>query len=163
MSTLTYAVIDAALWACEGKLTLNSKLLWTPAFVCTDLSSLNDDADMRGASVVIPGANGVLSKPRRRTATRKDIPMIFVGGVNRLGVVYANPAQGLIDNFVYVRSNIGIGSQTSDGTVTLSWTQPGGAVLTEPVTVLGLRRGPMQAGYWCRATLSIEVGQGIIT
>lgn len=163
MSTLTYATLDLDAYACEGKLTLNSVLLWTSAFVCTDLSQLNDDADLRGASVIIPGTNGVLPKPRRRTATRKDIPMLFAGGLTRLGAVNANPAQGLIDSFVYVRSNIGIGSQSGDGTVTASWQQPGGATLTESVTVLGLRRGPMLAGYLCRAVLSIEVPAGIIT
>lgn len=159
-----YATIDLAATAIEGKVTLNGVLLWTPAFAAMDIWSLNDDADVRGRSVVIPGANGNKPKPRRRTATRKDLGLIVVGGVNRFGAeIAAGPRQGLIDNVAYLRTNLGVGLQTGDGTVTLSWQQPSGTTLTEPVTVEQVRRGPTLPGFCCRVVVSMEVPAGIIS
>lgn len=158
-----YATLDLTAVAEEGKVTVNGVLLWTPAFAVMDASPLNDDADMRGASLVIPGVSGTRPKPRRRTKTRKDLPMVVMGGVNSAGVEIADgPKQGLIDNVAYLRGALGIASQAGDGTVTLSWEQPDGTILNEPVTVEGFRRGPTLPGYWCRAVLSLEVPAGIV-
>lgn len=91
--------------------------------------------------------------------------MVIMGGVDRLGAVYATgPRRGLRTNYDYLRANLGIASQSGDGTVTGLFTpSDGGGNMTEPVTVLGFRRGPTLAGYWCRAVLSLEVPAGYFT
>lgn len=120
-----------------GTAVLNGINLHQRWVCCYDLSPLLDDFDVRGSDQQISHVQGVRGYPRRRTATRKELPFLITGWVSYgapSGLATNRPAT-LIENIEYLRANIGIGEQDGDGTVLLVWTRPGGSVRQAEVHV----------------------------
>lgn len=49
------------------------------AWMATDLAEVRLPAATRGSDVLIPGVSGIITNPRRVTATTRLIPMLFTG------------------------------------------------------------------------------------
>lgn len=142
-----------------GYLTINSVPLATPAWRITDLTPLFDAPKQRGDDLVIPGAAGVLARPRRNTATRIAFVIEVFGELDSDGVAHANPALGLITNIDYLYTNVVAPPGTATGTRAAEWTLPGGETRNADVHVLGLtflRRSPT----WARGRLDVNVPAG---
>lgn len=90
--------------------------LATPAWRILDLSSLWDGPEVRGDDLLIPGAAGVLTQPRRATVTRKVLPIAIFGEQDREGNVYPNPFTGVRTNLDYLYTNVFAPVSTGNGT-----------------------------------------------
>ena len=153
---------------CFGSLTVNSVLLNGPAWCAYDLTVLFDEADLRGSDRLIPSLAGVVANRRRRTVTRKDIPLAITGLYDRLGVRQADRAMSLIANIEYLKDNLGFASTSGGGTVTASWLRSDGTTRTASVHVLSLRHALLapnatRAIYVSNAVLSLSLPAGRFT
>ena len=70
---------------CGGELTLAGWSQHTPAFAIVDLDALLSGYDVRGDSVLVERQEGREPRARLRDETTYRLPMVFVGGVDRLG------------------------------------------------------------------------------
>ncbi|HJV08149.1 MAG TPA: hypothetical protein VJ653_00650 [Acidimicrobiales bacterium] len=82
-------------------LSISGVALATPAFWATDLSDLLRPADQRGSDRVIPHG-GVFPKPRRRTVSKRSLPMCFDGHHDADGNFVSNYRLGLDTNLAVV-------------------------------------------------------------
>jgi hypothetical protein len=98
-------------------LELNSVPLATHAWECPDLSPLLDDPTLRGTDVVAPYDDGVIAFRRRITATIVTLALDVTGDTDDDGNVNADPFEGLLVNFDYLKANLGLAEDTGDGTV----------------------------------------------
>ncbi len=89
--------------------------LATPAFRGVDLSDLLRPADQRGGDRVIPHG-GVVSKPRRRTVSKRSLPMVINGNLDQDGVAIANYRIGVDTHIAYLIANIVEPITTGTGT-----------------------------------------------
>lgn len=139
---------NAASDYCDGDLDIMGEggvavPLRGPAWWTFDLHLLWHDGAKRGADIGVPGADGVLAQPRRRTVTTHSLRMIFVGDVDLVG----NPAIGddtwwqLEENFGYVRDQIVAPETTNPGTRLATLTMPSGELRTAQVHVIDLVPG----------------------
>lgn len=150
---------------CFGTLTVNSVLLNGPAWCAYDLTTLLDEADLRGSDRLIPSLAGVVANKRRRTVTRKDFPVAITGLYNRLGVRQTDRAMGLIANIEYLKDNLGFASTGTGGTVTASWLRSDGTTRSASVHVLSLKHALLPANkkrgiYVSNAVLSLSIPAG---
>jgi hypothetical protein len=97
-------------------LEISSVPLSTPAWWITDLEQLYDGPPDRGEDLIIPGAAGVSTQPRRAHAARKVLTLIVDGVKDREGNLYANPITGVRTNLDYLKTNVTAPVDTGDGT-----------------------------------------------
>lgn len=89
--------------------------LATPAFKGTDLSDLLRPADQRGADRVIPHGP-VVPKPRRRTLSKRSLPMVINGNVDQNGAAIGNYRTGVDTHIAYLLTNLVEPITTGTGT-----------------------------------------------
>lgn len=118
-------------------LEINSVPLATPAWRLTDLTSLYDEADVRGDDILIPHSAGVLAQPRRRTVTKKALPIVVFGDYDLDGVAHTDPREGLAINTAYLMTNVVAPPGTGDGTRDAVWHLWDGSTKAADVHVLG--------------------------
>lgn len=132
--------------------------LATPAFYHTDLSDLLRPADQRGGDRVIPHG-GVVSKPRRRTVSKRSLPMQVNGNWDQDGVAIGNYRTGVDTHLAFLSANIIEPVTTGAGSRSATLVLVTGN-FTTPVHVEGLdigdRDGPI---VMCTLQLSIPNGQ----
>ena len=131
--------------------------LATPAFYSTDLSDLLRPADQRGGDRVIPHG-GVVAKPRRRTVSKRSLPMQINGSVDQDGAAIANYRTGVDTHLAYLSANIVEPVTTGAGTRSATLTLLTGSY-TVPVHVEGLDIGDRD-GPIVQATLQLSIPTG---
>lgn len=117
-------------------LVINSVTLATPAWRITDLTDLYDEAEIRGDDVLIPHSAGVVAKQRRRTVTRKALPITVFGESDQNGSAYGNARDGLAANVAYLMTNVVAPTGASDGTRAAVWHLRDGSTKSANVHVL---------------------------
>lgn len=85
------------------------------AFFGTDLSDLRRPADQRGRDRVIPHGS-VLAKPRRRTASKRSLPMVIFGNIDQAGNPLSDYQAGMDAHLAYLNTNVVAPISTGDGT-----------------------------------------------
>ena len=136
--------------------------LATPAWEIVDLSPLWQPADVRGSDRLIPGAAGVKPYRRRRTVSKRSLPMIVYGFEDLDGVAYADVREGLETNLDYLRANVVDPTNVGDGTRTAVLHLPSGSTRTGSVHVEGFELGT--AGPTSiRAVLTLSIPEGVLT
>lgn len=155
--------IDVGTVSCTaGRLTVNSLLLATPAYLCTDLSDLwVPSSPLRGQNVLIPGAIGRLATPRRRDEVHHSLPMVISGVVDDVGAEYTDPWAGLEANLADLETALDPPAPPT-ATVAASLTMPSGAVRTASVQVDGIKVG-IHVGPVFRCTLELTIPAGRFT
>lgn len=132
--------------------------LATPAFKGTDLSDLLRPADQRGGDRVIPHG-GVVSKPRRRTVSKRSLPLVINGLVDQDGVAISNYRTGVDTHIAYLLTNLVEPITTGTGTRSATLTLATGT-FTTPVHVEALDIGDRDmAIVFATLQLSIPTGQ----
>lgn len=152
-----------------GTLTVNGQSCFTAWCAITDMSALLDDAELRGANVLVPHVVGTRARRRRRTTTRKDLPMVFTGAYDLsetyVGGGLADRKRQLLVNIEAFREALGIGEDApagSAGTVTALWDRSalGLSNKSAAVHVLSPLRVELHIGAVATATLSLEIPLG---
>lgn len=134
--------------------------LATPAWEITDLSPLWDAANQRGSDRLIPGADGVLPQPRRKTITVKSLPMIIMGDRDQEGDYAGEFARAqLRENVDYLIANVVDPPETSDGLRFAILHLPDGDEVSGHVHVSGLQLG-MLGPIGLRAILTVSMPDG---
>lgn len=158
------AVSDELDWECtmdDGTLTIDTVLMHCPAFAVLDVAKLWDGPPQRGEDLKIPGRPGVLPNPRRADAGAVDLRLVIDGRFDRLGDEWPLPAQGLLENVLWLRENVTDPTYTGDGTRTVTLTSPDGSrTFTGPAHVSmkpAARVGPVQ-----RAILTLSLPDGAL-
>lgn len=138
-------------------LTIAGIALATPAFKGSDLSDLLRPADQRGGDRVIPHG-GVVSKPRRRTVSKRSLPLVINGNVDQDGNAIGNYRTGVDTHIAYLLTNlvepITTGTGTRSATLTLAI-----GTYTTPVHVEALDIGDREAAI-VMATLQLSIPNG---
>ncbi len=131
--------------------------LATPAFKGTDLSDLLRPADQRGGDRVIPHG-GVIAKPRRRTVSKRSLPLVINGNVDQDGNAIGNYRTGVDTHIAYLLANIVEPITTGTGTRSASLVLVTGTHTT-PVHVEGLDIGDRDMAI-VFATLQLSIPNG---
>jgi hypothetical protein len=134
--------------------------LATPAFCHTDLSDLLRPADQRGADRVIPHG-GVIAMPRRRTVSKRSLPMYINGRLDSDGNAIADYRVGVDTHIEYLIDNLVEPVVSATGTrVATLVLATGNKVANVHVEALdiGDRDGPI---VFATLQLSIPTGQFI--
>jgi hypothetical protein len=113
--------------------------LATPAFKGTDLSDLLRPADQRGSDRVIPHG-GVIAKPRRRTVSKRSLPLVIDGSRDSDGLVIANYRLGVATHVAFLTTNLVDPIPTGTGTRSATLVLASGSY-TRDVHVEGLELG----------------------
>lgn len=99
---------------CSGELSFTEEpeseiyplTMHRPAWCLTDLSSLWEIPNQRGANVLIPLLAGRYPEPRRDDETDYALPFIVSGVVDESGDPAEDENQQLMDNLAYLRENV---------------------------------------------------------
>lgn len=134
------------------------------AWRCLNPSELWQGGDVRGSDRPIPGAAGVLPKPRRHTVTARLLKLVVYGETDHNGDPHADPRAGVWANLAYLRANVADPVATGDGTRTCTVLLPDGAtMLTGNVTPEGMEFVPWEAApVVYRATVRLSVPAGVL-
>lgn len=128
----------------------------------TNLWALWAGATTRGTDRIIPGATGILSKPRRATAARLQLAVEIFGHIAWDGTPYADHRLGLWTNVDHLRTNVTDPVTTGDGTRTGVLYLPDGSTLTGPVTVEGFQLGDSE-GVVLTSTIDLTIPAGALS
>lgn len=132
--------------------------LATPAFCHTDLSDLLRPADQRGGDRVIPHG-GVVAKPRRRTVSKRSLPMYINGRLDQNGAAISDYRTGVDTHIAYLLANLVEPITTGTGTRSATLTLATGAFTTN-VHVEALDIGDRDGAIvFATLQLSIPTGQ----
>lgn len=142
-------------------LEVNSTPLHTYAWEHVDIGPLLVDA-VRGSDEVMPGANGVRAFPRRRDAIEVSIRMEIIGDYDEDGAPIADPWSGVISNFLALKSALGIGLTTGDGTVPATLHTPS-TTYSADVHVLGFPSASYTGGSILNTVLDLSIPSGAFT
>jgi len=99
-STVEYLNFDAV--GAFPSLALNLAGCWE----CTDYAQMYDGPPVVGENRPIPGATGRLAVQREEDEAVINLPMVFRGVANHLGVPYADARIGVRTNLRFFRTNI---------------------------------------------------------
>lgn len=139
-------------------LSISGVVLANPAYFITDLSDVRRPADQRGRDRIIPHG-GVLAKPRRRTVSKRMVPMIIDGSVDTNGAPTGNYQAGMEGHLAYLNANVVAPVSSGDGTrpatLMLAWGPKYANVHVEALEI-GRRSGPTA---WATLHLSIPGGE----
>lgn len=141
-------------------LEISTVPLSTPAWWIKDLYQLYDGPEVRGEDLEIPGAAGVLTQPRRATATRKVLTLVVDGWKDREGNIYADPITGLRTNMDYLKTNVTAPVSTGNGTRPAVLHLKDGSTRSEDIIVVP-PLDPVAAGKHtliCRLDIIIPLG-----
>lgn len=142
-------------------LEVNSVPLDTHAWRCLGYGDLFNGPRVRGTDLTMPGAVGVRPYPRLVDATVVSLSLHVFGHLDQDGGSIANPLEGLITHRDYLRTNLGLGLTTGDGTVPATFHRGSLDSVVGDVTVLGIEdwrnRGGIEATF--RLDLSIPDGE----
>lgn len=142
-------------------LEVNSIPLDTYAWRCLGYGDLFNGPAVRGDDLVMPSAVGARPYPRRVSASVVSLSMMVFGHVDKDGTPIADPLEGLMANRDYLRTNLGLGDETGDGTVPAVFYRGSLDNLAGDVTVLAMadwqNRGGKEATF--RLDLSIPDGE----
>jgi hypothetical protein len=150
-----------------GTLTVNSLLLHQPWVTISNPVALLELAELRGADRLVPHDPGVLARRRRRTASRRDLPIVVTGWCDQLGakVDASQRYQQLIDNVEALETGLAIGEDApagETGTVTAVWTRPDASTRSGPVHVLSPMRWELH-GFVVVGVLTLSIPGGRLT
>lgn len=147
-------------------LEINGIPLATPAWECPDLSPLLDDPQLRGADGILPYVNGGVPYRRRINPTVYTLALDVFGDQDHEGDPYDDAFEGLLTNFDYLKANLGLASETGDGTVGAIFHRGDLDQLTAEVHFLGFK-GSRTSGSGTpsllRTTFDISVPVGRFT
>lgn len=146
-----------------GGLSIGGVNMMCPAWEVLNLLVLWSPAIQRGSDRVLPGAAGVVARPRRDTVTRHSLQLLIVGDVDRTGSTNSDLFEGLQANIDYLRANVVAPTGTGDGTRSAVLTMPDASTRTEAVHVTALTLGEFRGdGAWVRAVLEVSIPSGRI-
>lgn len=157
---------------CDERLEIQSSVdaswvaLEGPAWSFGNLFVLWQEADVRGDDVPIPGVDGTLSFPYRRSASRRVLEGAITGEVDRLGAVNASFRTGLQVNHEYLRSHVEAPIQTNNGLRAARLYMPDGTIRTATVKIVPpIRIGPMfpvtpGGARWHTLTVDLWIKEG---
>jgi hypothetical protein len=134
--------------------------LSTPAWELENLQDLWSGPPTRGVDVVMPGADGVRSYPRKVDAWRVTLNLAIWGDVSWDGTANADPRAGLWNAIAHLRANAFDPVATARGTRLLELTTPAGATVAATVTVERFAVGSALTPFAVRATADIVVPEG---
>lgn len=144
-----YLTIDGVPLQCAG---------WTH----TNLWEMWSGPATRGTDRIIPGAVGILSKPRRATARRVQLAVTIFGDRAWDGTPYVDPRVGLWTNVDHLRTNVTDPVTTGDGTRTAVLYLPDGSTVTGSVTVEAFTLGEGY-GVAIPSTIDITIPAGALS
>lgn len=144
-------------------LEVNSVPLSTPAWWITNLTpEMLSGPDMKGRDMDVPHAVGVYPNPRRVTVTVKQFQMVIVGTADKDGGTPANYRVGVLANIEYLRSNLGIGLSTGDGTVPAIWHRWDATTTSADVHVTGFHVAALNQRA-VNAVLELSIPGGVFS
>lgn len=113
----------------------------------------------RGSDLVIPHAQGVRPRRRRRTSVQRELELLVAGDVDAAGDPYANYEVGIQSNFAVLDAlTEDPGTLTGTRSMTVTW--PSSATSTKDVHVLEFIPGDIQAPGLFTASLVISIPGG---
>lgn len=143
-------------------LRVNSVPLATPAFYTVSLRPLRR-REKRGDDQLLPGAAGVIGRPRRRTVVRMSFPMVIDGAFDLDGNLRADPWAGLDANTDHLMANVVDAVGGADGTVLAELVDNGVVIKSAPVHVVGLGPAVSLGPTADRTVLDLSVPAGRFT
>lgn len=138
-------------------LVVSGITLATAAFFGTDLSDLRRPADQRGRERIIPHG-GVIAKPRRRTVSKRSLPMVIFGNTDQNGNALSDYQAGMDAHIAYLNANVVAPISSGDGTRAASLVLAN-SVRNAQIHVEGLEIG-RRHGPTAWATLHISIPGG---
>lgn len=127
--------MPATIWIDEYLKVNNITLCLEGVWIIKSLEAL-EGIEVKGVSTPVPHARGSLSNPNQIAERVVPLILIVFGEKDHNGDPHAEPKQGCKDNVAYLRANLGIASQTGDGTVAAVWHQNDGTELEANVRVV---------------------------
>lgn len=153
--------IDVARSRASGSLTIGSVFMHRDAFAVVDTLPLRGASARRGADRLIPYADGLTPKRRRRTVTEVSLQMVIEGRIDVDGDPHSDPIEGLALNIEWLMSNLVEPLESGDGTRGASLTTPGGGpTLTGPVHVENMELGDRNQTGLQLAVLDLSLPRG---
>lgn len=138
---------------CTGELVIEGEdgdvSMHSAQWCLTDLSSLWEEPNLRGANVVIPGIAGRHANPRRIDETDYALPFLVSGTLDLTGVLAADENQQLFDTLAFLRAQIldPPAPPTATRASTL-YSPDGGTALTADIQIMPLVQRYRRSGIW---------------
>lgn len=139
---MPYQILD------DEHLEIDGLPLLTPAWVCRSLAPVWESPAVRGEDILIPGAAGVVPKPRRVTVTPITLELDIVGDFDWEGNRHTDQRHGLWTNAAHLNDHLASPPSTTDGTRwAIHHPPPPANPRAGPVHVLRLRIAPSGANH----------------
>lgn len=151
--------IDVVGTQAGGTLTIGGEVMHRTAFAVTQVAPLWPRKELRGADLLIPGAAGVLSLPRRVTARKVTLPMVMDGRFLPDGTDAPSELGGIKATLAWLDANIVAPSTGNSTRVAILTDLDGGDPYVGPITVEGIEPGDKVRGLW-RAVIDITIPAG---
>lgn len=135
--------------------------LATAAWSTENLFILWQGPDTRGQDVIIPGAAGTRSKPRRAAVSPRTLFLNIYGDHDCAGTPQADGRIGLQKNLDFLRRLVTDPTGTGDGTRTATLHRPDGTTVSGPVHVEDFQYDGNGPGA-VRATLDLTLPLGAL-
>jgi hypothetical protein len=141
-------------------LSLGGVPLSTPAWELENLQDLWSGPPTRGTDIVMPGADGQRSYPRKVDAWRLTLNLAIWGDVSWDGTATADPRAGLWAAIQHLRANAFDPVATARGTRLIEMTTADGGTVAATCTVERFAIGAALTPWAVRATADIVVPEG---
>lgn len=146
-----------------GELTIDGWSLHTGAWCAWDLSPLFESPLAKGENIDVPQVNGRVARAWRDDETTVTLPMMFSGAVTNAGLVWDDPAGGLLRNLREAEGRwvrpIRTGTPTLAATLTVPEADGTDLVLSADVQPSRLAWQLLPNGY-ARAALTVTIPAG---
>lgn len=119
---------------------------------------------LRGADVVMPGAQGRRAYPRVIDATVVSIPLLIIGSLTQDGTPISDEVEGMLTHRDYLRNNLGMpeDADADRGTVPFVFHRGGGTLADweGDVTFLGLQGFTTLGGGEALVRIDLSIPNG---
>lgn len=153
--------IDLDACTLDGTLTISSHSMHRSAFAVVDVSSLWEGAVPRGQDLLIPGRPGQLARRRHADVTEHQLPTVIDGRFDVNGNRNSNERQGLLENILWLRTNVTDVYSVGYGTRSITLTSPDGSLVATGQAHISLEVGEKIGSLW-KAMIDVSLPDGAL-
>lgn len=140
-------------------ITIDGIPLSTPAWQTLELSELNNAADVRGSSIVIPRRPGQIFRNKVRDSKIVNIPIIIYGDRAPDNTIYNDKREGLLLNLDLLKKALANPYQPNDNQRLLTYYRPGLTLETAIQTTPNIQYEEINPTT-ARAIIKLDIASG---
>ncbi len=154
---MTWTSKELAASTCHGSLTIGSTSMNNKAWASLNNFVLWPSPDRRGENLLIPGASGRITLPKRIDETGVTLECVVIGDCTSAGVAHASRSAGLSTNWMTIAGSL---ATVTDSTTTASLVMPHGSTITGTVQVVKVEPGETGVEGVLTFTVDLILPQG---